>query len=160
MTMEPLRNYSVPRSVLMLIVAEMMNATPHVLQNVLTGGVLHFGWTTTKELYLKDLIEFPTFLMALTVSGFIRNGVCESMCSGVYGYGFRYKLTEALSRGIQTDIVQTLMAATKEMYGIVCLTGVFILLLMLLYDVQPIRRAMFHMPSNLALLRRFRKTIE
>ena len=42
MTMEPLRNYSVPRSVLMLIVAEMMNATPHVLQNVLTGGVLHW----------------------------------------------------------------------------------------------------------------------
>ncbi|MBQ9534170.1 MAG: hypothetical protein IJR71_09485 [Prevotella sp.] len=221
----------------MFFVAEMMNATPHVLQNVLTGGVLHFGWTTTKELYLmemvgyvagcaftifwhrplnqkytrllsvgfaalllhhvimyfqvtqglpierlylptflrtfgyaiffstmtlylKDLIEFPTFLMALTVSGFIRNGVCESMCSGVYGYGFRYKLTEALSRGIQTDIVQTLMTATKEMYGIVCLIGVFILLLMLLYDVQPIRRAMFHMPSNLALLRRFRKTIE
>lgn len=121
-----------------------------------------FGYAiffSTMTLYLKDLIEFPAFLMALTVSGFIRNGVCESLCSGVYGYGLRLKITEAMSRGLQSDMTQVLLTAVKEMYGIVCWIGAILLLLSLLYDVQPIRKAMFHMPSNLALFRRMQRSL-
>lgn len=212
----------------MFFVAEVMNATPHALQGTLTGGVLHWGFTTTQHLYvfeiigyalgciftilwgvgcpnwgrlprlgfkytrllsvgfaalllyqvllyfyvsptlnverlwlptvlrtfgygiffstmtiyLKDLIEFPTFFHALTVSGFIRNGVGESVCSGLYAYGLRHQIADALSRGIHSDYTQVLMVTVKEMFGVMCIIGTVTLLLMLLYDVQPVRSTM------------------
>ena len=227
----------------MFFVAEVMNATPHVLQNTLTGGVLHWGFTTTGRLYiaeifgciftilwgagswgkiprfatlwsrgsqfftlnsklftfkytrllivgfaallmyqvllyfyvsptlnierlylptflrtfgygiffstmtiyLKDLIEFPTFFMALTVSGFIRNGVAESLCSGLYSYGLRRQIADALSRGIHGDYSHVLKVAVKEMFGLMCIIGTLTLLFMLLYDVQPVRSTMRRM---------------
>jgi hypothetical protein len=221
----------------MFFVAELMNATPHALQNTLTGGVLHWGFTTnsqfslleilgygcgsaftilwgketpkwgriprlgfkytrllnvgiaclllyqvmmyfivspvlnverlylptflrtfgyaiffaTMTLYLKDLIEFPTFFHALTVSGFIRNGVAESMCSGIYSYGLRRQIADTLNRGLHSDYQSILMVAVKEMYGIMSIVGVFVLLLMLLYDVQPVRSTMRKMPTLKAL---------
>ena len=210
----------------MFFVAEVMNATPHALQNTLTGGILHWGFTTTSQLYifefigyvlgaaftvfwhrplhqkytrlltvgffcllmyqvmmyfyvspvlnierlwlptvlrtfgyaiffatmtlyLKDLIPFPTFFHALTVSGFIRNGVGESMCSGIYSYGLRHQIADTLNRGIHPDIQGVIMVAVKEMFGIMCLIGGFTFLLMLLYDVQPVRSTMQKMmPLN------------
>ena len=230
----------------MFFVAEVMNATPHALQGTLTGAVLHWGFTTTKQfylfemsgyaagciftilwgkgnwgkiprfaslfdggnkfsahspqfnfkytrlltigffcllmyqvllyfyvspalnverlwlptflrtfgyaiffatmtVYLKDLIEFPTFFMALTVSGFIRNGVAESVCSGLYSYGLRRQIADALCRGIHTDSMQVLMVAVKEMFGLMCIIGTLTFLLMLLYDVQPVRSTMKRM---------------
>ena len=107
-----------------------------------------FGYAiffSTMTLYLKELIEFPTFFHALTVSGFIRNGVGESVCSGLYSFGLRRQIADALNRGIHSDYVQVLMVAVKEMFGIMCLVGVFVLLAMLLYDVQPVRSTMRRM---------------
>ena len=214
----------------MFFVAEVMNATPHVMQNTLTGGILHWGYTTTSQfylfewmgyaagcaftifwhrplhrkytelltvgfsalllhqvmmyfqvspdlpverfwlptflrtfgyaiffatmtLYLKDLIAFPTFFMALTVSGFVRNGVAESMCSGFYGYGLRHQITETMSRGMQSDISNILMIGVKQMYGSICIIGTIVLLLMLLYNVQPVRSTMQKMPHMKVLAR-------
>ena len=181
----------------MFLVAEVMNATPQVLQNTLTGGVLGWRFTTTSQfslltvgfacllayqvlmyfcvspvlnlerlwlptflrafgysiffatmtLYLKDLIEFPFFFHALTISGFIRNGVAESMCSGMYSYGLRHQIAETLNRGLHTDYQSILMVAVKEMFGIMCIIGTIVLLLMLLYDVQPVRSTMRKMPK-------------
>lgn len=220
----------------MFFVAEVMNATPHALQNPLTSSVLHWGYTTTSQfylfemlgyalgciftilwagdssdprwgnvprmgfkytrlltvgffcllmyqvmmyfyvsptlnverlwlptvlrafgyaiffstmtIYLKDLIEFPTFFHALTVSGFIRNGVGESVCTGIYGYGLRRGINDALARGMQSDFTQVLMAAIKEMFGYMCLIGSAVLLLMMLYDVQPVRSTMRKMLTD------------
>ena len=215
----------------MFFVAEVMNATPHALQNTLTGGILHWGVTTTQQfyvfevlgyglgcaftilwgagspnwgplprlgfkytrllcvgfaslllyqvmmyfyvspvlnverlwlptvlrtfgygiffgtmtIYLKDLIEFPTFFHALTVSGFIRNGVGESVCSGLYAYGLRRQVADTLARGIHPDYDGVLLVAVKERYGLMCLVGLFVLLVMLLYDVQPVRSTMKRM---------------
>ena len=217
----------------MFFVAEVMNATPHALQNTLTGGILHWGFTTTSQfylfeflgytlgsaftvfwhrplhqkytrlltvgffcllmyqvlmyfyaspalnierfflptflrtfgyaiffstmtLYLKDLIEFPTFFMALTVSGFIRNGVAESVCSGLYSFGLRRQIADALSRGIHGDYTQILLVSVKEMYGIMCLIGTVVLLLMMAYDVQPVRSTM----SRMMPLRKIGKLIK
>ena len=230
----------------MFFVAEVMNATPHALQNTLTGGVLHWGFTTTSPLYLaelcgyalgciftilwgsgcpywgrlprlgfkytrllsvgfaalllyqvlmyfyvsptlnierlymptflrtfgyaiffstmtiylKDLIEFPTFFMALTVSGFIRNGVAESLCSGLYSYGLRRQIADALNRGIHANYSQVLMVAVKEMFGVMCLIGTFTLLLMLLYDVQPVRSTMRRMMPLRKIGRLIRKEFQ
>lgn len=232
----------------MFFVAEVMNATPHALQNTLTGGVLHFGWTTTADLYLfevvgsawgcvftilwaggsvnlgsqatprwgplprlglkytrlltvgfaalllyqvmmyfcvspvlnierlwlptvlrtfgyaiffstmtlylKDLIEFPTFFHALTVSGFIRNGVGESVCSGFYSFGLRRQIADTLSNGqFRGDMSQVLMIAVKQMYGLMCVVGLITLLLMLLYDVQPVRSTMRRMQPMQFIMR-------
>ena len=109
-----------------------------------------FGYSiffATMTLYLKDLIEFPFFFHALTISGFIRNGVAESMCSGVYSYGLRRQIAETLNRGLHTDYQSILMVAVKEMFGIMCIIGTIVLLLMLLYDVQPVRSTMRKMPK-------------
>jgi len=229
----------------MFFVAEVMNATPHALQGTLTGGVLHWGFTTTGQLYiaeilgyalgcvftilwgagcpnwgrlprlgfkytrlltvgfaallmyqvllyfyvsptlnierlylptflrtfgygiffstmtiyLKDLIEFPTFFMALTVSGFIRNGVAESVCSGLYSYGLRRQIADALSRGVHADYSQVLMVAVKEMFGLMCIIGTITLLLMLLYDVQPVRSTMQKMPRMKVLARMVKRQV-
>ena len=51
----------------------------------------------------------------------------------------------AFSRGIHTDYVQVLMVAVKEVFGWMCLVGTLTLLLMLLYDVQPVRSTMKRM---------------
>ena len=194
----------------MFFVAEMMNATPHVLQNTLTGGILHWGYTTTQQfyafelagymlgaaftifwhrplhlrythllvvgflcllayqvlmylhvspllnmerlwlptflrtfgyaiffstmtIYLKALIEFPTFFMALPMSGFIRNGVAESVCSGLYSYNLRRQIADTLSRGLHADFQSVLQVAVKESWGMICIAGVAILVAMLLY---------------------------
>jgi hypothetical protein len=217
----------------MFFMAEVMNATPHVLQGALTGNVLHWGYTTTRQfclfemlgyvggcvftilwgketarwgiiprwgfaytrllsvgflallmyqvlmyfyvspvlnierlylptflrtfgyaiffstmtLYLKDLIAFPAFFHALTVSGFIRNGVAESAASGVYGYGLRRQIADTLVRGVHNDCDSILIVSIKEMFGVMCLVGTLIFLLMLLYDVQPVRRRLLRMPT-------------
>ena len=109
-----------------------------------------FGYAiffSTMTLYLKELIEFPTFFHALTVSGFIRNGVAESMCSGLYSYGLRHQINDTLARGIHGDYNSILMVAVKEMFGIMCIIGTIVLLLMLLYDVQPVKSTMHRMPK-------------
>ena len=232
----------------MFFVAEVMNATPHALQNTLTDGVLRFGWTTTAHLYLfeivgsvigcvftilwagrnvnlgseathrwgplprlgfkythlltvgfgalllyqvllyfyvspqlnierlwlpttlrtfgyaiffstmtlylKDLIEFPTFFHALTVSGFIRNGVGESICSGIYSFGLRRQIADTLSSGqFRGDMSQVLMISVKQMFGLMSLIGLITLLLMLLYDVQPVRSTMQRMRPMQFLMR-------
>ncbi|MBO6143868.1 MAG: hypothetical protein J6O54_01225 [Prevotella sp.] len=167
----------------MFFVAEVMNATPHALLmyqvmmyfyvspalNVerlwLPTFLRTFGYAiffATMTIYLKDLIEFPTFFMALTVSGFIRNGVGESVCSGLYSYGLRRQIADALSRGIHSDYTQVLMVAVKEMFGVMCLIGTFTLLLMLLYDVQPVRSTMKRMlpqrKLGRLLVRQFRQS--
>ncbi|MBQ7421073.1 MAG: hypothetical protein IJV27_02840 [Prevotella sp.] len=218
----------------MFFVAEVMNATPHALQNALTGGVLHWGFTqtarfylaevagsaagcaftvfwhrplhqkytrlltvgfaclllyqammyfqvsptlnierlylptflrtfgyaiffSTMTLYLQDLLVFQSFFMSLTISGFIRNGVGESACSSFYAWGLRRQIADTLARAQQADIAQVLMVAIKQMYGWMALAGTVVLLLMLLYDVQPVRQTMQKMPHMKVLLRRVRK---
>ncbi|MBR1593808.1 MAG: hypothetical protein IJ659_07815 [Alloprevotella sp.] len=220
----------------MFLVAEVMNATPHVLQNTLTGGVLHWGWTATQSLYLpellgyvggcaftifwhrplhqkytrlltlgfaalllhqvllyfyvspeldlprlylptflrtfgyaiffstmtlylKDLIGFPTFLMALTVSGFVRNGVVESISGGAYAYQLRRHIADNLSRVDPLDIQNILLVSVKQMYGWICLAATLVLLLMLLYDVQPVRSTMRRMRHPKVLARIVRRQL-
>ena len=95
-----------------------------------------FGYAiffSTMTLLLKDLIEFPTFFMALTVSGFIRNGVAESVCAGLYSHSLRRQIADTLSRGLPSDFHAVLQVAVKEVWGMVCIVGVAIFLAMLLY---------------------------
>lgn len=101
--------------------------------------------------------------MALTVLGFIRNGVAESVCSGLYSYGLRRQVADALNRGVHADYSQVLMVAVKEMIGLMCIIGTLTLLLMLLYDVQPVRstmRRMMPLRKIGQMIRRFSEQVQ
>lgn len=67
------------------------------------------------------------------------------MCSGLYSYGLRHQINDTLARGIHGDFNSVLMVAVKEMYGIMCIIGAIVLLL--LYDVQPVKSTMHRMPK-------------
>lgn len=47
----------------MFFVAEVMNATPHALQNTLTGGVLHWGFTTTGQFYVFEILGYVSLFI-------------------------------------------------------------------------------------------------
>ena len=52
------------------------------------------------------------------------------------------------------SLVEGLRRHVKEMFGLMCIVGTIVLLLMLLYDVQPVRSTMRKMPKlkNLGLI--------
>ncbi|MCH5309698.1 MAG: hypothetical protein J1E58_07530, partial [Prevotella sp.] len=59
--------------------------------------------------------------------------VAESLCSGLYSYNLRHQIADTLSRGLHPDFQGVLQVAVKEVWGMVCLIGTLLLLLMLLY---------------------------
>ena len=208
----------------MFVITEWLDSTPKVLQNTLTGGVLHWGWMTTNVLqlvgwignamgclftlfwmkhlklkytslltvgglcmvayqlmmyfyvsptlnlerlylptllrafgfaiyftaltiYLEELMPFQHFFMGLTIAGIIRNGPVSALMGGVYSYSMRHQVAENLSRGIGLDPTQALLVSIKQLYGITCLLGVAFVLILLLWNVQPVRSTMKKMPS-------------
>ena len=205
-------------------IAEWLDSTPKVLQNTLTGGVLHWGWMTTNvfeligwlgtaagclftlwwmkglrmkytqlliiggiglvayqvmlyfyispalnierlyvpvfvrafgyaiyftalTIYLEELMPFHHFFMGLTITGIMRNGPVGALMGGVYGYSMRHQVAENLARGIGLDPMQALLVSIKQLYGVTCLLGVAFLLLLLLWNVQPVRSTMKKIPS-------------
>ena len=101
----------------------------------------------TLTLYLEELMPFQHFFMSLTIAGFIRNGVVDSISSGTYSYLFRYHVADNLARALQPiDVTQSIMMAVKYLYGATCLIGCFFLLLLMLWHVQPVRSTLKHIP--------------
>lgn len=94
---------------------------------------------STMTIYLKWLIAFPTFFMALTMSGFIRNGVMGSISSGIYSFSLRYHIADGLVRLDPQDITSIVMSSVKQSYGWVCWLGIIVLFAMLLYQVNSVR---------------------
>lgn len=215
----------------LFFLAEVMNATPRVLQTTFTGAILHWGamttnvlnlwewagtvlgclftmwWGVTKgwrytglltmgfaallyyqvamyfaispnlnierlyipsllrafgyaiffatmTIYLKWLIPFPTFFMALTMAGFIRNGVVECVSSGLYSFSLRYHIADGLVRVDPLDISSIVMTSVKQSYGLVCWLGVFVLLAMLLYHINTVREIVRRIPLPLPFFAR------
>lgn len=102
--------------------------------------------------------------MGLTICGFIRNGLIESIASAGYSHALRY-YTAAYSTHYSSssipavpdpsvagymakmDALAPLMSSVKIIFGWSCLAGAAVLLLFLLYDVEPVRRTLKKMPS-------------
>jgi len=208
---------------LFFAVGEWMNSTPKALENVFTGGVLHYGmmtasrfnivcyvgsitgclfcmwwikmlhWSytrlltvgfafmlcyqvlmyfyitpelnierlyfptfirtfgyaiffTTLTIYLEELMPFHHFFMGLTIAGFIRNGVVDSICTATYGYQLRYHVADNLTRALPFDALQSLMMGIKQLFGVTCIIGCLFMLLLMLWHVQPVRSTLKHIP--------------
>ena len=95
----------------------------------------------------EELMPFQHFFMGLTMAGIIRNGPMSAMCSGLYSFGLRHQMADNMSRGLPYDATNLLMLSIRNLYGITCLIGIAVLLIFLLWDVQPVRSTLKKMPS-------------
>lgn len=55
---------------------------------------------------------------------------------------------------------QILMISIKQLYGITCILGIAFLLLLMLYDVQPIRDTLKRIPSWYSVGKNLRKELK
>ena len=108
------------------------------------GNAIFFCMLTV---YLEELMPFQHFFMGLTMAGIIRNGPMSAMCSGLYSFGLRYQMADNMSRGLPYDATNLLMLSIRNLYGITCLIGIAVLIIFLLWDVQPVRSTLKKMPS-------------
>lgn len=122
-----------------------------------------FGYTiffVTLTLYLQELMPFQHFFMGLTIAGFIRNGVVDTICTGTYSYLLRYHIADNLARALPFDATQSMMMGIKQLFGATCIGGCVFLLLLMLWHVQPVRSTLKHVPYWNVVGRRMRKELE
>ena len=108
------------------------------------GNAIFFCMLTV---YLEELMPFQHFFMGLTMAGIVRNGPVSTLCSGLYSFGLRRQMADNLSRGLPYDSSGLLMISIRQLYGITCLIGIAVLLVFLLWDIQPVRSTMKKMPT-------------
>lgn len=110
-------------------------------------------------IYLEEIMPFEHFFMGLTICGFIRNGLVETIASAGYAHALRYYTAEysthyfssSMPAGLAPDItgyvakmdaLAPLMSSVKTVFGWSCFIGAAVLLVFLLYDVEPVRRTL------------------
>ena len=129
------------------------------------------------SIYLEEKMTFAHFFMGLTICGFVRNGLAESMASAAYAHSLRYYVADyagrfapagvapvnvdAAGRAISAKLaaLSPMMSGIKTLFGWTCLAGCAVLLLFLLYDVEPVRKTFRKMPSWKAVGRRLRMAL-
>jgi len=121
------------------------------------GYAIYF---TALTIYLEELMPFEHFFMGLTISGFIRNSPVEAIMGGLYSFGIRHQVADTVASGIQWDMQQIVMISIKQLYGITCILGVAFLLLLMLYNVQPIRDTLKRIPSWYAVGKNLKKELK
>lgn len=108
------------------------------------GNAIFFCMLTV---YLEELMPFQHFFMGLTMAGIIRNGPVATMCSGLFSFGIRHQMADNMVRGLPYDATQLLMISVRQLYGITCLIGIAVLLIFLIWDIEPVRSTLKKMPS-------------
>lgn len=108
------------------------------------GNAIFFCMLTV---YLEELMPFQHFFMGLTMAGIIRNGPVATMCSGLFSFGIRHQMADNMARGLPYDATQLLMMSVRQLYGITCLIGIAVLLIFLIWDIEPVRSTLKKMPS-------------
>lgn len=121
------------------------------------GYAIYF---TALTIYMEELMPFQHFFMGLTISGIMRNGPVEAIMSGAYSFGMRHHVAENLVRGINLDPMQATLVSIKQLFGITCLLGIAFLLVLLLWNVQPVRSTMKKIPHWNALGRMIRRQVK
>lgn len=112
---------------------------------------------TALTIYLEEVMPFQHFFMGLTMVGLIRNGVVETVCSGVYGFYLRHHIADNLQRGLPYEQTQAMMLSLKQLYGVTCIIATVVLLVFLLWDIPPVRSTMKKLPYWNVVGRAFKK---
>lgn len=116
-------------------------------------------------IYLEEKMSFQHFFMGLTICGFVRNGLAESMASAAYSHFLRYYIADYAGRfapapapiaagsaageafAAKMTALSPLMSGIKTLFGWTCVMGVLVLIVFLLYDIEPVRRTFRKIPS-------------
>ena len=114
---------------------------------------------TVLTIYLYDLMSVKHFFMSLTIVGMIRNGVMDTVCSGVYSFLLRHQVAENLSRGLPYDGMQAMLVSTKQLYGITCITSALVLAAFIAWNIQPVRSTMKRFPPWKTIGKMIRKEL-
>lgn len=101
---------------------------------------------TALTIYLEDVMPFQHFFMGLTMLGLIRNGVVETMSSGVYSYWLRHNIAENMMRGFPYAPDQAILLSLKQLFGVTCIISTVVVMIFLLWDLQPVRSTLNKMP--------------
>lgn len=120
----------------------------------------HAVFFCTLTIYLEEAMPFPYFFMGLTMAGLLRNGPVSTMCTGVYSFALRHQMADNLARGLQIGSDGLMLLSIKQLYGLTCLLGIAVLLIFLLWDLQPVRSTMKKIPSWNFIGRRLRRERE
>lgn len=118
------------------------------------GNAIFF---TTLTIYLEELMPFQHFFMGLTMVGMIRNGLMETVCSGLYSFALRHQVADNMARATGYDGFQALMVSLKQLGGLTCILCSVVLAVFLLWDVQPVRATLKKMPYWSVVGRLFRR---
>lgn len=120
------------------------------------GNAIFFVMLT---IYLEDMMPFQHFFMGLTMCGLVRNGTIGTMCSGLFSLAMRHGVAENLGRGLPYDMTGILSITIRQLYGVASMIGIAVLLVFLLWNVQPIRSTLNKMPAWNVVGRRMRMTL-
>ncbi len=130
------------------------------------------------SIYLEEIMPFQHFFMGFAICGFIRNGLVDSMASAGYAHALRRCIAEyathfssgspvdlsSLEPGVAAYVARMnalapLMSGVKTLFGWSCLIGCIILMLFLLYDVEPVRSTLKKMPSWRSVAESLRRSL-
>jgi len=104
---------------------------------------------TALTIYMETFMPFQHFFMGLTMVGLVRNGVVETMCSGVYGFHLRRLTTDNMVRGLGYMQDQAVMLSLKNLFGVTCIVAGALLAVLLLWDIPPVRSTVKNRLSNM-----------
>lgn len=108
------------------------------------GNAIFF---TTLTIYLEEAMPFAHFFMGLTMAGIIRNGPIATLCSGLYSFALRHQIADNLGRGLPYDMTGIMSISIRQLYGYTCFVAIGVLIVFLLWDVQPVRSTLKKMPT-------------
>ncbi len=118
------------------------------------GNAIFFCMLT---IYLEELMPFQHFFMGLTMAGLIRNGTVSTMCSGLYSLALRWQTTDNMVRGLPYDAANLLMISVRQLYGFTCVIAAVVLLIFVVWDIQPVRSTLKKMPAWNAVGRQLKR---
>ena len=92
-------------------------------------------------------MPFAHFFMGLTMAGIIRNGPIATLCSGLYSFALRHQIADNLGRGLPYDMTGIMSISIRQLYGWTSFVAIGVLLVFMLWDVQPVRSTLKKMPT-------------
>ena len=107
------------------------------------GNAMFF---TVFNTMIYDMTRMEHFFACITVAGLIRNGVGESIGSGLYSFGMRHHIVENLSRALPYDHLQSTLVSIKELYGVTAVLLLCASFAFLLWNIQPVKRTVRKVP--------------
>ena len=111
------------------------------------GNAMFF---TVFNTMIYDMTRIEHFFACITVAGLVRNGVGESIGSGIYSFGMRHHVLENLSRALPYDTLQSTLISIKQLYGLTAAALLVVTFAFLLWNIEPMRKRVKLLPSWLS----------